>query len=107
MSAISSRLGKRIRALRISRDLSQEQLAERSGMSAKYLGEVERGVGNISIELLTNLASELGITITEIVDYDHEQSPQQLTEEIISMVKQLKSKDAQLVYRMLKVLTNL
>ena len=106
MSAISSRLGKRIRALRISRSLSQEQLAEQAGLSAKYLGEVERGVGNISIERLSGIATVLGMTITDLLDSDHEQSHQQLTEAIISMAKQLKHKEAQLVYRVLKMLTN-
>ena len=61
MSDIRKRLGQRIRSLRAELDLSQEQLAEKAGISAKYLGEVERGVGNISIDRLNGVAVGLGI----------------------------------------------
>ena len=36
-------LGRAVRRARVDRDLSQEALAERAGMNAKYLSELERG----------------------------------------------------------------
>jgi len=44
MSNTRELLGKRIRSLRRLADLSQEGLAEKAGMSSKYLGEVEHMV---------------------------------------------------------------
>jgi transcriptional regulator with XRE-family HTH domain len=37
------RLGRRIRALRLRRELTQEGLREQAGVNYKYLGAVERG----------------------------------------------------------------
>src|SRR5881394_2373707 len=44
-------LGQRLRALRKQRALSQERLGDRSGLSGKFIGEVERGEKSISIEI--------------------------------------------------------
>ena len=98
------RLGKRIRDLRISRKLSQEQLAGMAELSAKYLGEVERGVGNISIERLNKIAGVLGVELRELLENDHERSRTELLAEITRLAPKLTDKDMQIVYRMLKML---
>jgi transcriptional regulator with XRE-family HTH domain len=55
-------LGRRIRALRKSRDLSIHRLAELAGISAGYLSDVERGSSSPSAEKLARVASALGVT---------------------------------------------
>jgi transcriptional regulator with XRE-family HTH domain len=42
-SDVLARLGKRLRALREERGLSQEAVGERAGFSGKYVSEIERG----------------------------------------------------------------
>lgn len=54
-----SPLGRKLQQRRISLGLSQAQLAERAELSAKYLGEVERGEANSSMDTLERLASAL------------------------------------------------
>lgn len=54
-------LGKRIRALRKEAKLTQEELAERAGLSANYVGEIERGERNPSALALFALARGLGV----------------------------------------------
>src|SRR4051812_10319786 len=54
-------LGASIRMLRLEKGWSQEQLAERAGLSYKFVGEVERGVGNPSVETLFEIATALGV----------------------------------------------
>lgn len=99
-------LGRRIRSLREGHGLSQGKLAERAGLSEKYLGEVERGGGNITIELLTKLADALGVTVAAIMENDHEQTRDELVDAIIRMAPKLSEKDAQIVYRMLTLMTH-
>lgn len=54
-------LGKRIRALRKDAKLTQEELAERAGLSANYVGEIERGERNPSALALFALAGGLSV----------------------------------------------
>ncbi len=59
--------GERLRVLRKHRGLSQAELGERADMNDKYLGEIERGDGNPSLEVLHKLAKALDIDITSLV----------------------------------------
>lgn len=98
------RLGQRIKSLRAAHGFTQGQLAEQVGMSQKYLGEVERGKRNVSLEAITVLASALGVPAASVLDNDHEQSLEALQADVIRMVPKLSLKDAQIVHRMVKLL---
>lgn len=56
-------LGKRIREERTKLNLTQEQLAEKVDISTSYVGQIERGERNISLDTLINVANVLGVTI--------------------------------------------
>lgn len=53
------RLASAISRRRDELGLSQEQLAERAGLSAKYLGRIERGEVNASLDTLERVVSAL------------------------------------------------
>ena len=55
-SDILSELGARVRATRRSRDMSRRELAKRSGISERYIAQIEAGQGNVSIVLLLRIA---------------------------------------------------
>lgn len=99
------RIGSRIKSLRVSRKLSQAQVAESSGVSSKYIGEVERGEANISIELIGRIAQALNVPMADIMEHEHERPHQELIAEIIKLAPRLNEKDAQIAYRMIKMLT--
>lgn len=63
---IAEKFGKRIRALRKSKKLSQEELAEKCGLHTTYIGQIERGEKNASLESIQKLSNGLGISIAEI-----------------------------------------
>jgi transcriptional regulator with XRE-family HTH domain len=60
-------LGKAVRTLREARDLTLEDLADRAGMSANYVGDAERGERNISIRALWQLADGLDVSASELL----------------------------------------
>src|SRR5262245_34041224 len=66
MREIRSRLGDNVKALRQSRGWTQEQLGERAGISYKFIGEIERGVGNPSVDYLDRLSQALEVDITDL-----------------------------------------
>ncbi|HEX5206082.1 helix-turn-helix domain-containing protein [Paractinoplanes rhizophilus] len=66
-AAEMTRLGRILRAARGDR-FSLETLAERSGVSAGLLSQIERGIGNPSFQTLLRVAGALGISLVELVD---------------------------------------
>jgi transcriptional regulator with XRE-family HTH domain len=63
---VRTRLGANVRELRVRRKLTQEALGERAGLSYKFIGEVERGLGNPSVETLAAIAGALGADIGDL-----------------------------------------
>ena len=63
---VHRRLGANVRDLRVRRRLTQEQLGERAGLSYKFIGEVERGVTNPSIESVAAIAKALDADIADL-----------------------------------------
>jgi transcriptional regulator with XRE-family HTH domain len=64
---LHQRVGTRLRALRHKAGFTQEGLAERSGLSYKLIGEIERGCANPTLATLGRLAGALAVDIVELV----------------------------------------
>src|SRR5439155_23384289 len=65
---LRSFLGQRLRALRKQRGLSQERLGERSQLSGKFIGEVERGGKSISVDSLYRVSVALEVRLRDLTD---------------------------------------
>jgi transcriptional regulator with XRE-family HTH domain len=61
-------LGRKIRKLRLAQTLSQEQLAERSGLHRNYIGGVERGERNLALLNIVRVAKALGVRASNLLD---------------------------------------
>jgi transcriptional regulator with XRE-family HTH domain len=48
--------------------LTQKELAERAGLSASYVGQIERGTANPRLLAMERLAQALGATVAELLD---------------------------------------
>lgn len=65
-----TRLGVRLRELRLAKGLSQEALAESSGLHRTYVGSIERAERNVSIDNIERLAEALGVKIRDLFGAD-------------------------------------
>ena len=82
MTDLRGRVGARVRQLRLARRLTQEQLAERAGLSYKFIGEVERGKGNPPLTTLGALSDALDVTLPNLLGTEAERprlTPRQAT----------------------------
>lgn len=66
-ATLISLVGARVLAARKSRRYSRRELSERSGVSTRYLVQLEGGEGNISIGLLQRIAIALDLSIEDLV----------------------------------------
>jgi transcriptional regulator with XRE-family HTH domain len=66
---ISARLrfSKNLRDARLRHEWSQEDLAEESGLHRPYVGSVERGERNISIDNMECLANAVGVELIDLL----------------------------------------
>jgi len=65
--AEATKFGAVVRRLREERGLTQEELAERAGMSATYVGFVERGDNVPTLTILLQLAEAFDISPSELL----------------------------------------
>ncbi|MFZ4165467.1 helix-turn-helix domain-containing protein [Brevundimonas sp. NPDC058933] len=61
-------LGRNVRVLRTTADLSQEELAFRASMKRSYLSDLERGTRNPSVRALGRLAAALGVPPSRLLE---------------------------------------
>lgn len=60
-------IGRRIREVREYEHMTQEQLAERAGISTSFVGHIERGTRVTSLCTLYSICSVLGVKLDYVV----------------------------------------
>jgi transcriptional regulator with XRE-family HTH domain len=61
--------GQRVRELRLAKGVSQEALADEAGVHRTFMGSVERGERNISLENIVKIAKALNCRPSKLLDY--------------------------------------
>jgi transcriptional regulator with XRE-family HTH domain len=72
MSELRIQFGRRLRQLRRERDITQEKLAESTGISIDMLSNIERGVNAPSFETMERLSKALGVHVREFFESSSE-----------------------------------
>ena len=65
---IRLKFGKRVKAYRLDKEISQEELAHIADSNRTYISDVERGTRNPSIEVVERIAKALNVTMGELLD---------------------------------------
>ncbi len=65
-------MGKRLRLIRLQKDLTQEAFAEILELSTPYYGKIERGENGLSLQKLQILHKKLGIDLTYLITGERE-----------------------------------
>lgn len=62
-----ARFAKSLRTARLAKGLSQEELADLCGLHRTYVGSIERGERNVSVDNMERLAAALNVKLTELL----------------------------------------
>jgi XRE family aerobic/anaerobic benzoate catabolism transcriptional regulator len=60
-------VGRKVKTLRRDRALTRKQLAERASISERYIGQLENGQANVSLNVLDRIVVELSARITDVL----------------------------------------
>lgn len=64
---ITATLGENLRAFRLARRISQEELADICNLHRTYIGSVERGERNVTLSTLEVLAQAVGVSVPSLL----------------------------------------
>jgi XRE family aerobic/anaerobic benzoate catabolism transcriptional regulator len=74
-TALLSEIGNRVRARRTTMGWTLREVAERSGISSRFLSDLEAGKGNISVARLANVARALDVSLVSLFPSEEPQRP--------------------------------
>ena len=66
------KFGRRLRQIRRLKNLTQEQLAEVTGISVEFVSNIERGINAPSFDTLEKLAEVLNVSYVDLFDFRDE-----------------------------------
>lgn len=76
-SSLAKQLGQNIYERRIDLLLSQEELAERSGIAIHQLLHIERGIGNPTLRMMENIGNALDCSVHDLLQERETEKSQQ------------------------------
>ena len=79
-------LGEKIRTVRKTKKISQERLAELSGLHPTYISNIERGKVNASIYSFYMVSNALGIPFSELISFPSGKVDKQIEAQIVEML---------------------
>ena len=100
-------LGIRIREIRKTRELSQEELAERADISTQYVSNIERGKENPTLDLLLRLAEALRVSLGQLCDFEtvEQMDQRKMRSAVNAMLRKANPEGLKLALKVLRALT--
>ncbi|URJ60363.1 helix-turn-helix domain-containing protein [Paenibacillus polymyxa] len=100
-------VGNRIRELRKAKGWTQEQLAEAAGLHYSYIGGVERGDRNISLETLEKIISALKVPAFELFQFDEATDRKQIINELMLLINSRETTELEILTTITKNIVGL
>ena len=105
MEGLRIKIGNRIRELRKAQGLTQEELGERANLHNTYIGGIERGERNLSLDSIEKIANGFNIEVKELFTFSPTTLPSQyeiIISEIIELIKKGDNKTIEIISQALK-----
>ena len=102
MAVNFEKLGNRVKFARENKGLSQEKLAELTGLSNNYISNIERNSSKPSIETLVHIANSLDVSIDYFLLDSVYKSSEYIKNSIAELLKKCDVKDMLLIENLIK-----
>ena len=99
-------MGLRIREIRLSKNLTQEEIALKMGVSIAFLSRVERGHTRINLVRLSELCNILGVEEGQVLNGVVPEKPGYLNKEFQRLFKKCPRNKLKLIYKVAKVIAD-
>lgn len=98
-------IGQRIRKYRKALNLSQEELAEKAGISTTHMSHIETGNTKLSLPVLVSLALILEVRTDDLLFDANTRNKSSVTEEILELMDGCTAEQLKILYDILKATT--
>jgi transcriptional regulator with XRE-family HTH domain len=95
-------IGIRIAEIRKQKGLTQEVLADKMGVSPKYLSSIERGKENPTLNMLVNLADSLEVDLGQIFTFIQIEDPKKRKALLESLLKKADDEQLKMAIKIMK-----
>lgn len=102
MVSLKQKFGKRVKELRKSKQLTQEQLAEIIDLEPTNVSKMENGMHFPGPDNIEKIANALNVSIQELFEFEHFNKRNDLINYIDTVLKDFELKDIELVYKFIK-----
>ena len=102
MSRLKELLGKRIKELRIAKNMTQEQLAEIIDIGAASLSKIEIGMNYPTDDNLEKIAQALEVEPYQLYLFNHQKNISELRNDVMLMIKNANNDAIKTLYKTLK-----
>ncbi len=102
MATLSELVGKRIKEIRESKNIKQNQLAEMINIEPTNLSKIEKGAQLPKIDTINKLTEALECNIQELFELEHLQTREELLNKIDIILKNAQTTEIQFFYKVLK-----
>ena len=100
MESFPKLIGQRLRAARQQQHLSQEKTAERTGLHPTYIGQLERGEKNATLESILRISRALEIPLSELfANIGASQQSKRPVDALYELVRSLPIEEQEQIYR--------
>lgn len=93
--ALGKRVAKNVKALRLGKGLSQQGLAEKTGLTVRYLSRLENSAQNLTLDVIERLSKGLGCSPNDIIGGEDESSingSKEILDQTIRLLQGLRSR---------------
>jgi transcriptional regulator with XRE-family HTH domain len=102
MAELRKQIGTRIRAIRNAKGLTQQKLADIASLDYRYIGALERGERNFSIDTLEKVLTALNVSISELMFSEEQMIRQEAIDEFVALTSRLNEEQIGILRRVSK-----